>query len=222
MGKKVMLIDTSKCISCRACQVACKMWHKLPPENNNEPRTDLTGTTLTIVREFEVEARGKIRRLFFKDQCRHCDSPACAGGCPLHAIIKHQPTGIVAINPNTCNPDRCYTYPYGKKTCERVCPYNIPRIDPARNKATKCDLCYDRVLDGSRRKTACADACPTGAIIVGDVDTVVRPYVYMRLPIVRARYPNAIIGGSPKGSSHVYWLLTEDPALYGLPYGPLR
>ena len=215
MGKKVMLIDTSKCISCRACQIACKKWHALPPENNNEPRTDLTGTTRTLVREFEVEARGKIRRLFFKDQCRHCDAAVCAGGCPLHAIVKHS-SGIVLINPNKCNPDLCYTYPDGKKTCEKVCPYHIPRIDPVTNKATKCDACYDRILDGSGRKTACADACPTGAIIVGDVDTVVRPYVNVRLPIVRARYPNAKIGGSSACPSHVYWLLTEDPSLYGL------
>lgn len=210
----IMLIDTSKCISCRACQVACKMWHALPPEQNSEPRTDLTGTTLTLVREFEAEVGGKIRRLFFKDQCRHCDTAICAGGCSLHAIVKHS-SGIVVINQNKCKPNLCYTYPDGKKTCEKVCPYHIPRIDPVRNKARKCDLCYDRILDGSGRKPACADACPTGAIAVGSEDRV-RLYVRKRLLKVRARYPNARIGGSSAGSSHVYWLLTEDPSLYGL------
>jgi len=214
MGKKIMLIDTSKCISCRACQVACKLWHALPPETNNDPRKDLTGTTFTLVKEFEADVGGKIRRLFFKDQCRHCDMAICAGSCPLHAIAKLS-SGIVVINPKKCNPDLCFTYADGKKPCEKVCPYHIPHIDPVKNKARKCDLCYDRMLDGSGRKTACADACPTGAIVIGGLDKVTL-YAKRRLYKVRKRYPNAVIGGSSAGSSHVYWLLTEEPSLYGL------
>ena len=98
MGK-MMLIDTSRCISCRACQVACKMWHALPPETDNDPRTDLTGTTLTLVKEFEAEVGGKIRRLFFKDQCRHCDNAPCIESCEEKALFKNQ-DGVVIINNN--------------------------------------------------------------------------------------------------------------------------
>jgi len=211
MGK-MMLIDTSRCISCRACQVACKMWHALPPEENNEPRTDLTGTTLTIVKESEAEVGGKIRRLFFKDQCRHCEDPWCIKACPRDAIKKLS-NGAIKIRGYLCKPNKCTV---GEpKSCQAACPYNIPRIDTAKNKATKCNLCHDRYMDGSGRKTACADACPTGAIFFGK-DTKVLEEANKRLAKLKTRYPNANIGGAPDGPSHVIWLFTEDHALYGL------
>jgi formate dehydrogenase iron-sulfur subunit len=190
------------------------MWHALPPEVDSEPRKDLTGTTLTLVKEFEAEVNGKIRRLFFKDQCRHCDMAICAGGCPLKAI-KKLTNGAVVIK-NSCNPDLCPTpYGDGKHPCEKVCPYLKPRLDPVKNKMRKCDLCYDRIRDGSGRKTACADACPTGAIFFGGAAKVLNE-ANNRLAKVKVRYPNANIGGAPAGTSHVIWLLTQSPTAYGL------
>jgi formate dehydrogenase iron-sulfur subunit len=211
---KMLLVDTSRCISCRACQVACKLWHALPPENNNEPRKDLKGTTLTLVKEFEAEVGGKVRRLFFKDQCRHCFAPACAAGCPFGAI-KRLTNGAVVIVQSKCNPALCPTSTGGKHPCEKLCPYNIPKIDPVRNVARKCDLCYDRIRDGSGRKTMCTDACPTGALFFGGA-TAVKKEAYKRLAKVKARYPNASIGGASACISSVIWLLTENPSLYGL------
>jgi formate dehydrogenase iron-sulfur subunit len=210
MGK-MLLIDTSRCISCRACQVACKMWHKLLPEDNNKPRTHLTGTTFTLVKEFEAKVDGRLRRLFFKDQCRHCIRPRCKNACPLGAITQ-QGSGAVVITAR-CNPNLCITSS-GNLPCKLACPYNIPRLNKKKNKVRKCDLCYDRIGDGSGRKTACADACPTGAIIFGDANEVWEK-AYKRLAKVKARYPNANIGGSSSQSS-VKWLLTASPNLYGL------
>lgn len=210
MGK-MMLIDTSRCISCRACQVACKMWHALPPETDNDPRTDLTGTTLTLVKEFEAEVGGKIRRLFFKDQCRHCDNAPCVLACPLKAT-KKLANGAVVIK-DTCDIDNCPTPYGGKHACEVVCPYHIPHIDPVKKKARKCDFCYDRIRDGSGRKTTCTDACPTGAISFGSEDTI-KMKANRRLKKVKVRYPNANLDGAYATAGRVIWLLTEAPTLY--------
>jgi len=219
MGK-MMLIDTSRCISCRACQVACKMWHALPPEEDSKPRKDLTGTTLTLVREIEAEVGGRIRRLFFKMQCRHCEDPRCKLACPLKAIKKLK-NGAVVINPDICNPLLCSDEPlYLERPCQRHCMFKntdhrgIPRFHYEET-MRKCDLCYDRIRDGSGRKTACANACPTGAIVFGSEDNV-WGVANRRLKKAKKRYPNANVGGLVAGPSHVIWLLTQNLALYGV------
>jgi formate dehydrogenase iron-sulfur subunit len=209
--KYMLLIDTSRCIACRACQVACKLWHALPPEGNIEPRLDLTGTTFTLVRETEEDVDGKLRRLFFKDQCRHCARPRCKEACPLGAIVTEQ-TGAVVIT-DICNPDLCVT-PSGETPCELKCPYDIPRLDWTRNKFRKCDLCYDRIRDGSGRGTACADACVSEAIFFGTAEEV-EAEARTRLEKLKARYPNANLGGA-SSNGRVKWILIGDPDFYGL------
>lgn len=213
--EKMLLIDTSRCIECRACQVACKMWHALPPKwDGNIPpeidtalRLDLTGTTYTLVKETEAEVYGRLRRLFFKDQCRHCQSPCCMKACPVSGAIVQEPSGAVVFTEN-CNPSKCKTRP-----CEKKCPFNIPRFNPDINKEKKCDFCYDRISDDSSRATSCADACPSEAISFG-IESEVEAKAAERLNSVKARYPDAQLYNPRNG--HVEWLLIGNPALYGL------
>jgi formate dehydrogenase iron-sulfur subunit len=208
----MLLIDSSRCIACRACQVACKVWHVLAPENNNEPRLDLTGTTFTLVKETEAEIEGRLRRLFFKDQCRHCERPRCKEACPLNAIVQEK-SGAVVIT-DKCNPDRCLLSS-GRHPCELNCPYNIPHHDEEKNKFRKCDLCYDRISDGSGRGTSCADACPSDAIFFGTVKEV-QNEAKNRLKKLKTKYPEANLAGS-SSTGHVKWLLIGSPDLYDLP-----
>jgi len=229
----MMLVDTSRCISCRACQVACKMWHALPPEENNEPRTDLTGTTFTLVKETEAEVKRKLMkldlvtlhdvdveqnksmRLFFKDQCRHCVAPKCKVACPQKAITRES-SGAVVINEDLCNPTLCVNS-FGKYPCVMKCPYHIPRLDPVKTKMKKCDFCFDRIRErkaGSLRATTCADACPTGAIFFGTVKEVASETT-KRLAKIKNRYPDARLGGFVN-STRVRWILAGKPSLYGL------
>ena len=225
----MMLVDTSRCISCRACQVACKMWHALPAETNNEPRTDLTGTTFTLVKETEAEVKrklmkngdpvpvveNKMMRLFFKDQCRHCVAPKCKAACPNKAISR-EASGAVVVNADLCNPTLCVDI-WGNYPCKLRCPYHILRLDTTLNKMRKCDFCFDRIRErkfGSTRATACADACPSGAIYFGTVKEVVSEAA-KRLAKIKNRYPDARLGGFVN-STRVRWILAGTPSLYGL------
>jgi Fe-S-cluster-containing dehydrogenase component len=164
MTGKRLVIDTSKCIGCRACQVACKQWHSLPSEDTaftgeytNPP--DMSGANLTVAKFTETEAGGKVKWLFFKDMCRHCNSPTCVASCPRHAIIK-QANGMVRIDSNLCDPSACSPDQYPRlKPCQLGCKYKndgpggvmgIPKWKYTKDsvlsgsKMRKCDFCFDR------------------------------------------------------------------------------
>jgi formate dehydrogenase iron-sulfur subunit len=161
-----MLIDTTKCMGCRGCQVACKQWNQLPATKTkfggsyqNPPH--LSGTTWTMVHFAEpAESRGEFtgnpQWLFRKQQCLHCTDPACVTACPTGALTK-QDNGIVYINQSVCA---------GCKYCVEVCPFKTPHSDPKTGTARKCWMCYDRVKNNLQ--PACATACPTGGVIFGD------------------------------------------------------
>lgn len=170
MAKKMMLIDTSKCIGCRGCQIACQQWHKLPAEDTSFTGTyqnppDLSVANLTVVKFTEVGNNGDLRWVFFKDQCRHCDDPPCALACPKNAIAKTK-KGFVFIKwgKKGCKPWRCPTAAtasaWPKKPCQLQCPFQtasphstlgMPRrrlndgnqLKP-KGRMNKCDFCYDR------------------------------------------------------------------------------
>ena len=165
-GKRLM-IDTSKCIGCRACQVACQQWHSLTAEDTTFTGTytnppDLSGTNLTLIKFVEVEEAGKVGFHFVTDRCRHCDNPQCKIACPLKAI-KRQDNGIVRINPDKCDPLSCVTPEHYSdlRPCQMACPFKkdgvpfntlgIPRMNyvkngsPVSTKMMKCDFCYNRL-----------------------------------------------------------------------------
>lgn len=248
MAKKMMLIDTSKCIACRACQVACQQWHKLPAENTSftgsyQNPPDMSSANLTVVKFYEVGSNGDLRWLFFADKCRHCAAPLCKAECPLGAINQNT-NGFVFIT-NKCKPSKCSKN--AVKPCQLACPFKtgplgIPRYQLNNGelleggKANKCDFCYDRwknLRDGAPNplksypfdgtfaesaKSACELVCPTGAISTGG-SLKKRNEAKARVSYLKANgYPNANV--YPNGyQTQVIWILLESCEAYGLnPY----
>ncbi len=157
-----VLIDTTRCVGCRACQVACKAKNGLPPDpqplpaNRSYPE-ELSDDTFTFVDFCKVNAGGKQELRTVKKQCMHCQNPACASVCPVAAIVK-SPKGPVVYDAEKC---------MGCRYCMAACPFNIPKFewDSANPRIRKCTLCADRVEQGL--KPACVEACPTGALTYG-------------------------------------------------------
>ncbi len=223
-----LLIDTSKCIGCKACQIACQQWHSLPSEDTTflgtyENPLELSGANLTVTKFFEV-ADTKLNWLFFKDQCRHCDDPPCREHCPFGAILK-QADGVVRINPAKCFPDKCSRDQV--KPCQDECEFDeIPRYRYMREgklvatKMRKCDFCYDR-LAGSinsipSRRPACQMACPPGAISFGNADPLLAEALN-RVAYLKTRgWPDARVYPSQSDdTTHVIWVLTKRESQYG-------
>ena len=155
MGTKAFLIDTSRCLACKACQVACKQWNELPVEKTMS-QSDLSAVTWTLVRFKEVSNNGKVRWNFFKDQCRHCLEAPCKLSSSVPGSIIQDETGAVI---------------YKKKTRyenfeDIMCPYDIPRLDKDTGRMFKCIMCIDRVKKSLL--PACVQACPTGTMQFGD------------------------------------------------------
>ena len=158
---KAMLIDTTRCIGCRACQVACKSWHDLPGERTvfsetwSNPRyLDSNNYNRIIFREIE-KAGGQVSWHFISRRCMHCNDPACVTACPVGALEK-TPAGPVIYHDSVC---------IGCRYCMAACPFNIPKYqwDKAIPVVGKCIMCADRVKEGL--PTAYASVCPTGATL---------------------------------------------------------
>jgi len=204
---KAFLIDTSKCIFCKACQVACKQWNELPAERttnrgSHQNPPDLSAVTWTLVRVKEVTSNGKVGWLFFKDQCRHCVDPPCLMSASVPgSIYKDKDTGAVV-----------YTEKTKYESFEDImCPYNIPRQDPNTGRLFKCTMCIDRVKNGLL--PACVKACPTGALQFGDRDEMLA-LGQQRLKAVKAVHRNAELVDVDEVSA--FYLLTEEQDLYGM------
>jgi formate dehydrogenase iron-sulfur subunit len=160
---KAILIDTTRCIGCRACQVACKSWHDLEgkrttfSETWSNPRAmDSKNYTRMIFREV---ARGdRLDWYFVKRQCMHCLDPACESVCPVGALTK------LKEGPVVYDDDKCI----GCRYCMMACPFQVPKFqwESAVPLVRKCDFCADRLAMGLG--TACSTTCPTGTILFGE------------------------------------------------------
>ncbi|HEY9121672.1 MAG TPA: hydrogenase 2 operon protein HybA [Brevefilum sp.] len=152
-----MLYDATKCVGCRACQLACKERAGLPfvtDENGMyEMPTDLNGNTWTIIKLYQDEETYS----FVKKQCMHCIEPACTSVCPVAALEK-TPEGPVVYHGYKC---------IGCRYCMTACPFEVPKYqwDEVNPFIQKCDFCYD--LQAQGQQPACSAACPTGALISG-------------------------------------------------------
>lgn len=213
----VKLIDTSKCIGCKACQTACLEWNDLREEIGvntgvyDNPH-DLTENTWTLMRftEWDNPATGKLEWLIRKDGCMHCADPGCLKACPSPGAIVQYTNGIVDFQKDAC---------IGCGYCIKGCPFNIPRISKASEKAYKCTLCVDRVAVG--QGPACAKACPTQAISFG-TEAQMKQLADKRIADLKGRgYQNAGLYDPPGvGGTHVMYVLhhNDQPQLYaGLP-----
>jgi len=213
------LIDISKCIGCKACQSACMEWNDVRDEigtnvgvYDNPP--DLSDKSWTVMRftEHETEA-GRLEWLIRKDGCMHCADPGCLKACPAPGAIVQYANGIVDFIEENC---------IGCGSCVTGCPFNVPRISKADNKAYKCTLCSDRVSVGL--EPACVKSCPTGAITFGSKEAM-KDHAAERIVDLKERgYANAgLYDPQGVGGTHVMYVLqhADTPHVYaGLPDDP--
>jgi len=205
MGKS-FFIDTTVCTACRGCQVACKQWKNLPAENTvnrgtNENPADVSFNTYKVVRMREEVVDGKLRWLFFPEQCRHCIEPPCLDTAgDKGAIYKDEATGAVIYTAKTKG--------LNAKEIIESCPYNIPR--KGKNGAiAKCDMCIDRVQNGLL--PACVKTCPTGAMNFGDREEMLA-LANKRLGEVKKISPSAML--IDPDDVRVIYLVAYKPELY--------
>jgi formate dehydrogenase iron-sulfur subunit len=215
IANKSMLIDVSKCMACRACQVACKQWNQLPAEKTHftgsyQNPPNLSGKTWTLISFTEPE-EGETRWLFRKLQCLHCTQASCVLVCPTGAAIRRD-DGVVVIDQAACT---------GCKACVESCPFNTPKYDPETGTARKCTFCLDRVENGL--EPACAKVCPTGAITYGEREEMLQ-LAKKRQSVLAAENPAAgaprIYGEKELGGLGVIYLLPEEASIYELPDRP--
>lgn len=148
---KGFYFDMTRCIGCRACQVACK------DKNNLE-----IGTLFRNAVTYEVGAWPTVKIFNFSNTCNHCENPACLAACASGAIYKDE-DGCVIIDSAMCD---------GCGACVEICPYKAPKM--AGDVAIKCDACA--YLRAKGEKPACVDACPNRALDFGNVDELKAKY----------------------------------------------
>ncbi|WP_440980461.1 formate dehydrogenase subunit beta [Stenotrophomonas muris] len=218
-GQVAKLIDVSKCIGCKACQVACMEWNDLRDEvgscvgsYDNPP--DLSDQSWTVMkfREYEDE-KGKLEWLIRKEGCMHCSDPGCLKACPSPGAIIQYANGIVDFQEENC---------IGCGYCVTGCPFDVPRISKKGHKAYKCTLCSDRVAVG--QEPACVKTCPTGAITFGSKQAMTE-HAAGRVEDLKSRgYGNAgLYDPQGVGGTHVMYVLqhVDKPELYAdLPKDP--
>jgi len=202
-----ILFDGSKCIGCKACQVACKSWYELPAEAtelgesfNNPP--DLTPHTWLRIHFVERVRDGDFRWYFQRISCMHCDEPPCVYNCPTTAIRK-LPEGPVVIDQALCI--GCYL-------CVQTCPFGVPRVQPGEG-AFKCTMCADRIAAG--RKPACVESCPVDALEFGE-KSVLREKARSRA----AAIGGYVYGDQEAGGTSVFYVTQVPPRELGLPEVP--
>jgi formate dehydrogenase iron-sulfur subunit len=214
MANKICLIDTSKCMGCRGCQVACKQWNQLPAENTTfegsyENPPQFSPITWLRVAFREHDDNGRVDFLMSKQGCMHCTDAACMQACPAGAIYRSD-YGTVNIDEIKC---------IGCNYCTVACPFHVMSFDRLTNKARKCTFCLDRLENGL--EPACAKACPTGSITFGDRRELIAKAAKRVDQLKAAGKTGARLYGIDEvdGTAMLY-VLADAPEQYGLPSDP--
>ncbi len=215
-----MLVDTSECIGCKACEVACKQWNQNEARINQEPGTyqshpELDAQTWTIIKFIEREdENGMPQWLMQKHNCMHCTEAGCVTACPTDAL-KYGDYGVVTLDQEAC---------IGCAYCEPACPFDAIHVDKTAfrqtaQKAGKCTLCFDRISNAMQ--PACVATCPTDCIKYGNREELLK-WAYERVEQLKAMgYKNAnVYGDKELGGLHELYVLLESPEVYGLPVNP--
>jgi len=211
------LIDTSTCIGCKACEVACQEWNDLPSTKTVQDGSYQTLPTMNavfwnLIKFNEVEVDGNFAWLMRKDQCMHCADPGCLKACPAPGAIVQYSNGIVDVNPEQC---------IGCGLCETGCPFDVPRFSQQTGKMAKCTLCVDRSQVGL--EPACVKSCPTGCLHFGTKEDMLTLGAERVKQLKADGYANAGIYDPPGvGGTGVVTVLkhADRPELYGLPRDP--
>jgi formate dehydrogenase iron-sulfur subunit len=255
--------DTSVCIGCKACEVACKEWNAIPADGLNltgmsydntaglgastwrhvafieqrrpAARRDSGVSPETVdvdVDVLELAARGagtppdqagmtpappgrpdELRWLMSSDVCKHCTHAACLDVCPTGSLFRTE-FGTVVVQEDICN---------GCGYCVPACPYGVIDRREDDGRAWKCTLCYDRIGDGLQ--PACAQACPTESIQYGPLDELRERAAARVRTLQGAGVGDARLYGADPGDgvggAGAFFLLLDEPEVYGLPPDPV-
>ncbi|MGY4928126.1 4Fe-4S dicluster domain-containing protein [Streptomyces sp. 900105755] len=234
--------DTSVCIGCKACEVACKEWNAIPEDGLSltgmsydntgalgastwrhvafieQPRPD-GRTQLPLVDggpdqgDGGGDGGGDLRWLMSSDVCKHCTHAACLDVCPTGALFRTE-FGTVVVQEDICN---------GCGYCVPACPYGVIEQRPSDGRVFKCTLCYDRL--GAGQEPACAKACPTESIQFGPLDEL-RERAALRVDQLHEQGVTdaRLYGHDPDdgvGGDGAFFLLLDEPEVYGLPPAPV-
>jgi formate dehydrogenase iron-sulfur subunit len=221
---KGFFTDTSVCIGCKACEVACKEWNQLTGDQpafladsfDNTGRLD--AENWRHVKFLEPAARLTATTtvgdgqawLMMSDVCKHCQQASCAEVCPTNAIIRTE-FDTVFIQQDVCN---------GCRNCIAACPYGVIGFSEKTGTARKCTLCYDRLQNDMA--PACAKACPTQSIQFGDLGELQTAADRRLAQLRQAGHASAQLYGrdtSVYGGLNSFFLLMDRPETYGLPTG---
>jgi formate dehydrogenase iron-sulfur subunit len=214
--------DTSVCIGCKACEVACKEWNSVPEDGLNltgmsfDNTEGLGADTWRHVAFIERPEKGSdhgFRWLMSSDVCKHCTEAACLDVCPTGAIFRTE-FGTVVVQEDVCN---------GCGYCVPACPYGVLDKREEDGRIFKCTLCYDRL--GAGQEPACAKACPTDSIQFGPLDELRERAKGKLDQLVEAGVTGArLYGDDPDdgvGGAGAFFLLLDEPEVYGLPPDPV-
>lgn len=207
-----LLYDATRCIGCKACVTACTSANGLAPDSGaseglHQMPQDLNSRTKNIIKLYTSPDGSE--RSFVKRQCMHCAEPACASGCPFHALRKDPVTGVIGWDGELC---------IGCRYCEVVCPFEIPKFewDRFNPKVVKCELCR-HLLDAGAAEPACTAACPTDAVIFGRREDLLHD-AKGRIESSPGKYhQNRVYGEKEAGGTQVLYLSHVPFARIGLP-----
>ena len=226
--------DTTVCIGCKACEVACKEWNNLPADNlgltgqSYDNTGSLSANSWRHVAFVEKAGPCGVREnaqpafqsgwLMMSDVCKHCHNAPCLEACPTGALFKTE-FDTVVVQQDICN---------GCGYCVPACPFGVIDVSTLDGKAHKCTLCYDRLKGGL--EPACAKSCPTDSIQFGELGDLQERAQQRVEHLHGLGVGKAYLYGTPGapgatggiGHLNAFFLLTERPEAYNLPAAPTR
>ncbi|HVL69065.1 MAG TPA: 4Fe-4S dicluster domain-containing protein [Vicinamibacterales bacterium] len=225
MPTTAFLTDSTLCIGCKACEVACKEWNQVPADGlafsglSYDNTLALGHSTWRHVKFVEHRptpgiggnAAAQISWAFSSDVCKHCERAGCLDACPTGSIMRTE-FGGVFVQPDICN---------GCGYCVVSCPFGVIDRRPEDGRAFKCTFCYDRQRVGLQ--PACATACPTQSIRFGELGEL-RAAAAERVETLHARGMTDATLYDPVDTSvggiHALFIVRGDPRAYNLPPAP--
>ena len=213
--------DTSICIGCKACEVACKEWNLVPQDGplrltgDSYDNTGARGASTWRHVAFVEQQRGDdgLRWLMSSDVCKHCTSAACLEVCPTGALFRTE-FGTVVVQQDICN---------GCGYCVPACPFGVIERREEDGRVFKCTLCYDRLKDGM--EPACAHACPTKSIQFGPLEELRERADAKLEKLHEAGFDDARLylrdEADGIGGAGAFFLLLDEPEVYGFPPDPV-
>lgn len=175
-------IDTQRCTGCKTCELACKDFKNLSTDVHFRRIYEYAGGDWT---EQNGAWQQNVFSYYLSISCNHCDDPACAKVCPSGAMHKRE-DGFVVVDESVC---------IGCRYCHMACPYGAPQFDAEKGHMTKCDGCFERVVEG--KKPICVESCPLRALDFGPIDELRAKYGNINeiAPLPPAHYtkPNIVL-----------------------------